>query len=163
MVIRQVLCRVASVSSATHIANIVLSLFFAGVWIYAAVMKIPEPMIFLLDVRSFQILPDPYAAFVAMGLPWLELICGMMVLMRYVFYRAAVTVLLSMLGVFLVALIWAWTRNLDITCGCFGKSDNATSYIEMIVRDLGLIAVGLLMLGTYRSRGERKAVEADNS
>jgi uncharacterized membrane protein YphA (DoxX/SURF4 family) len=56
-----------------------LCLLFGGAFIYAGVMKAQQPMVFLDDVRSFQILHDPYAAWVAMGLPWLEIFAGLAV------------------------------------------------------------------------------------
>ena len=57
-----------------------LSLVFGGVFVYAAVLKLRDPGRFLIDIRSFDMLPDPYAAWLALLLPWVELLCGLAVI-----------------------------------------------------------------------------------
>ncbi|MEZ5330018.1 MAG: MauE/DoxX family redox-associated membrane protein [Verrucomicrobiales bacterium] len=140
---------VASQSSATRAlywGSIVGSILFGGSWVYAGILKARDPIIFLDDVRSFQILGDPWAAYLALGLPWLEIICGLAVVFRR-FYLASLTILSGLLGVFLIAIVSAWHRGLDITCGCFGKSDNKTDYGEIITRDILLLLGSLALIG----------------
>jgi putative oxidoreductase len=43
-------------------------------------LKVADPISFLDDVRSFDLLGDPWAAWVAMGLPWLEILAGLAVM-----------------------------------------------------------------------------------
>ena len=45
-----------------------LRFILAGAFLYAGYLKAGDPIQFLFDIRSFQLLPDPYAALVAMGL-----------------------------------------------------------------------------------------------
>jgi uncharacterized membrane protein YphA (DoxX/SURF4 family) len=93
-------------------------------------------------VRSFALLPDPYAALVAMFLPWLEILAGLAVITG-VMRKGGLLVLNGSLLVFLAAIGIAWVRGTDIRCGCFGGSGDATSnYVELIVRDLALLALG---------------------
>ena len=99
---------------------------FGGVFIFAAVMKLRDPNLFLMDIRSFDLLPDPYAAWLALFLPWLELFCGLAVLVGPLRQGGLLLLNLSLL-VFLAAIGIAWARGIDIKCGCFGASGAAFS------------------------------------
>jgi uncharacterized membrane protein YphA (DoxX/SURF4 family) len=114
-----------------------------------------EPMAFLDDIRSFEMLPDPYAGLFAVFLPWLEIFAGLAVISG-VFRRGGLLVLNMSLVAFLAAIGIAWYRGIDIQCGCFGSSGGATSnYIELIVRDLVLLALGV-WLTFHKQRTENR-------
>jgi putative oxidoreductase len=115
-------------------------IILAGVFLYAGVLKASDPGLFLLDVRSFQILRDPWAAVLALGLPWLEILAGLALLLGG-WARGALLVMAGMLVSFGIALVAAWTRGLDVTCGCFGASENHTNFPEVLTRDAALLAL----------------------
>src|SRR5690625_3933143 len=52
---------------------------------------------------------------------------------------------------FISVVAGAWTRGLDITCGCFGGSDSAPIYSFWIVRNL-LILAGVCAIPWLRRR-----------
>lgn len=133
-------------SRAVYWGSIVVAVIFGGTWIIAGAIKARDPFLFLLDIRSFQILHDPWAAYVALGLPWLEIFCGICVIVRRM-YLGALTIISGMLVVFLVAIFSAKQRGLDITCGCFGKTDNKTDYGEIITRDIVMLVCALALMG----------------
>ena len=134
--------------------NRILHLVFGGVFIYAGAVKAWSPMVFLDDIRSFEMLPDPYAALVAMFLPWLEIFAGLAVVSGWL-RRGGVLVLNVSLVVFLVAILTAWARGIDIRCGCFGGGSDATSnYIELIVRDVVLLALGIWLAFQQRTKNK---------
>jgi putative oxidoreductase len=122
----------------------ILHLFFGGLFLYAGTMKALEPMVFLDDVRSFALLPDPYAAMLAMFLPWLEILAGLAVITG-LGRRGGLLILNASLLIFLVAIAIAWSRGTDIRCGCFGGGNeaSASNYLELIIRDFTLLACGL--------------------
>lgn len=132
-----------------------LALIFGGVFIYAGVIKAWNPSLFLADIRSFQLLPDPFAAWLALSLPWLEIFAGLAVIMGI--GRMGGLLLLNLaLGVFFVAIASAWYRGIDIQCGCFGggknKADASASYYWLFVRDILLLANGLIVMWLERRR-----------
>jgi len=134
----------------------ILHLLFGGVFVYAGIMKAWNPMVFLDDVRSFALLPDPYAAMLSMFLPWLEIFAGLAV-MAGALRKAGLVVLNLSLLMFLGAIIIAWMRGTDIRCGCFGgSSDAASSYIELIIRDLVLLNLGIWL--AFQQRTKNKAL-----
>ncbi len=141
-----------------NVLNLLLRLTFGGFFIYAAGTKLFNSLglvSFTDDIRTFHILPDPWVGWLAMTLPWFEIICGVAVIVGPLKKGALVLLNLSLL-VFLGALISAWVRGLDISCGCFGHSDEHASVQEMILRDLGLLAVGGWLLASSRIRREKR-------
>jgi putative oxidoreductase len=134
-----------------------LRLGLGALFIYTGAGKAADPMSFLMNVRSFQILPDPYAAWVAMGLPWLEILAGL-ALVSGVLVEGGLSCIAGMLGVFLWAFIHSWQRGLDVNCGCFGKQDAATDYTQAILQDALLLTVTLaLLIHRGRRRKQRTA------
>lgn len=131
--------------------RLLLHFFFGGVFVYAGALKVADPMSFLDDVRSFDLLGDPWAAWVAMGLPWLEILAGLAV-MSGLLRSGGMLILNGSLVAFLAALLISWQRGIDIRCGCFGHEDASSSYPDLILRDLLLLALGLGLM----FKGKRK-------
>lgn len=119
-----------------------LHLAFGGVFVYAGVLKAWNPQAFLDDVRSFDLLGDPWAAWLAMGLPWLEILAGLAVITGLL-RRGGLLVLNGALVAFLGAIAISWQRGIDIRCGCFGSAEASSNYLELVVRDVLLLALGL--------------------
>lgn len=128
----------------TAVVTLLARLIVAAVFIYAGVLKALDPQEFLLDVRSFQVLGDPWAAVVALGLPWLEILCGVALILGG-WSRGACLVLAGMLLVFAGAFLQAWARGVDVTCGCFGKTENKTNFAQSLAIDAGLLALTALV------------------
>jgi uncharacterized membrane protein YphA (DoxX/SURF4 family) len=124
-----------------RLLSLLLCLLFGGVFVYAGALKASNPMTFLDDVRSFQLLPDPYAAWLALGLPWLEILAGLAVITG-IFRAGGLLTLNGLLLVFLAAIVVSWARGLDLSCGCFGGDTAASDYPTLIIRDLALLALG---------------------
>ena len=138
----------------SRILEWIFRLVLAGAFLVAGYLKARDPIQFLFDVRSFHLLPDPYAALVAMGLPWLEIFAASGVLVKRL-YPGSLAVLSMSLVVFIAAIAWSWHRGLDISCGCFGKSDEELSYSWHLVRNGALLGMGMWLL--WREwRGSRK-------
>lgn len=127
----------------------VLAWIFGGVFIWAGVVKVQDPAQFLVNVRSFHLLPDPFAAWTALLLPWLEIFAGLCVLTGWL-RRGGLLILNVSLVVFAVALIAAWMRGLDVECGCFGGGKGTTTIVEALVRDAVLLAVGAWLMFVRR-------------
>ena len=125
--------------------RLLLHFFFGGVFVYAGILKVADPMSFLDDVRSFDLIGDPLAAWVAMGLPWLEIFAGLAVMGGF-FRSGGMLILNASLLIFLAAISISWWRGIDIRCGCFGHSDATTSYRDLILRDLLLLAAGIVLV-----------------
>ena len=135
---------------------LILRLFLGALFIYSGWEKTKDPIAFLNSVRSFQILDDPYAAWLAMGLPWLEIFAGA-ALVTGLLVEGGLTVIAGMLALFIWAVVYSWQRGLDIDCGCFGKEAQDTGYTDLIIRDSALLAVAVGLL-VYRAMSRRRTV-----
>ncbi len=141
--------RAPGLASAALLSRLVL----AGVFLFAGALKAFDPQEFLLDVRSFQVLGDPWAACLAMGLPWLEIFCGIALLLGG-WTRGACLVLGVLLVVFAAAFVQAWVRGIDVTCGCFGKTENKTNFVQSLGIDAALLALTVFVWwGWAKMRG----------
>jgi uncharacterized membrane protein YphA (DoxX/SURF4 family) len=91
----------------------------AVILVWAALGKIANLHEFYATILAYQMpVAEPLARWVAMVLPWLELLCGLL-LMAGSARRAALAWTALMFGVFVLATGQAWLRGLDISCGCF--------------------------------------------
>lgn len=124
----------------TTAARLVLS----GVFGYSGMHKVLYPADSVVTVDAYQLLPESLVDPVAYGQPIIELSLAVLLLLglgtRIV---SGATALL--LVVFIAAVASAWARGLTIDCGCFGGggsvAEDETSYLRVIVRDIGLIAL----------------------
>src|SRR3712207_9366258 len=79
----------------------------------------PDPAAAERAVRAYQLLPEALVGPVAFGLPVVEIVVGLALLVG-VSVRAAALASAALMAVFLAAVGQAWARGLQIDCGCFG-------------------------------------------
>src|SRR5262245_51796603 len=108
-----------SASLRDNYLNWFLRVVVGGAFIVAAVLKIASPEKFAGDVSNYRLLPHEMINLVAIVLPWVELVAGVLVLAG-VWLRAAALVITSMTVLFFVIITSALVRGLNIECGCFG-------------------------------------------
>ena len=124
-----------------------LGVLFVG----ACVHKIAEPASFALDIATYDILPLAAINLMAIGLPWIELIAGVMLIVGWR-VRGSSLVIASMMLVFLVALCIALARGLDMSCGCFasqGTEDDPISRMT-VIRDLVWLGLCIFVIAFDR-------------
>jgi putative oxidoreductase len=96
-----------------------VSLVLAGVFIYAAIDKIRDPLQFADSIAGFAILPAVLVNLLALGLPPFEIGCGLL-LLRPATRRVGALAVAVISVVFFTALASALLRGLTLDCGCFG-------------------------------------------
>lgn len=124
--------------TALTVSGWLLRVLLAAVFFYAGWSKLLRPDDFLQDILNYQLLGGQAALWVAVLLPPLELLLALCLLLRATALPAALLVG-GLCTAFLLALVSAWGRGLDIACGCFGGSA-PVSYPQTLLRDLILIA-----------------------
>jgi uncharacterized membrane protein YphA (DoxX/SURF4 family) len=93
-----------------------LRLALAGVFIYAGLIKLLEPRAFAHVIAQYDLVPEGLLPAMAIGLPVLELLAGLGLILEI---RGSLTTITVLLLMFLVILAYALCQNLDIDCGCF--------------------------------------------
>lgn len=121
------------------VIGVVLRGVITTVFVWAGVIKAIDPGAFQRDVASYQLLPTLATLAVATYLPWLEIVSAMALWIRAL-RQGGEWLLLSLTGVFLIAITSAWWRGLDLRCGCFGQDvGGSVGYGWLLLRDLGLL------------------------
>jgi len=138
--------------AATHFHKSVLIMEWLGrtllgaVFIYAGWGKIADPAAFSQAIANYQLLPLSWINVVALTLPWLEMTCGL-ALITGVMARGSALLTALMLIIFMIALASGIYRGLDIHCGCFADSSQASTNLYLdLLRDGILLAVCFMVL-----------------
>lgn len=97
----------------------------AGLFLWAAYNKLfisaNSPQLFSDSVRAFKLgLPDLLVRGATSMTPWIELVAGLALLLG-IWARAAASIFAGLLILFIVLIVQALARGLDVNCGCFGK------------------------------------------
>ena len=150
--------------------NRMLRWLLALLLLWAAVSKLANPMEFLGAIYAYQLpLPRPLLQTVAVVLPWVELLCGLL-LLAGVWTEAALAVVTGLLAVFVLATGQAWLRGLDISCGCFnlkifGLHESLPGLVKFLesvgfafVRNLALAALAGFLLRKQTLTGTNEPV-----
>lgn len=118
-------------------------LLLGGVFVYASWHKIANPEEFARSIFNYRILPGESVNAVAIVLPWMELVCGLLLFLG-LFTGGSVLVVTFMMTVFLVAIGSALVRGIDISCGCFSAQGDAYRVnFLLLIRDVMLFACAL--------------------
>lgn len=118
-----------------HLCRIILGAFF----IYAGGLKISDAPAFAGQVAAYQLLPYQWNYVAAATLPWIELLCGMLLLVNRK-VRPASLVLGLLTIVFMIALASVMARGLNIDCGCFGPKIHSTPQ-QAFLRNVLILAL----------------------
>ncbi len=122
-----------------------LRIFIAVIFIYAGTIKIADPAGFAEQVDNYRILPYFFVTLVAVVLPWLELLCGILILVNRLF-SVSVLILSILNFIFIIAIISALIRGLDISCGCFSVNEQSAKIgIFKLIEDIVLFGIILLL------------------
>lgn len=135
-----------------HLARLALALVF----VYAGAVKMRDVVAFAGHVAAYQVLPYAVNYLVAVTLPYVEFLAGVMLLLN-VRVRPALAVIGGMTLIFMAALVSVLVRGLEIDCGCFDPAGGreVTAGVALL-RDFGLMA--LIMLAWWlRSRSESRS------
>jgi putative oxidoreductase len=128
-----------------------LAIAVGAVFVYASLSKISDPRAFAKIIYHYQVI-GPSATFgfvpanlLAVALPWLELITGVL-LVTGLWRRDAALVSAVMLAVFVAAVGSTLARGIDIqNCGCFALDESGRSAgWKLIAGDLALLAAALV-------------------
>ncbi len=122
----------------------VFRLIVGGTFIWAGILKIIDPLEFAQNISNYRVFSRIVSFFLALILPWVEVICGFFLILGFLRRGSALLLsllLFSFLGLIGVTLI----RGINIDCGCFG-SLNRKLDISLFFTDLVLL---LMCLNIY--------------
>ena len=99
--------------------NATLRWLIAVALVWAALGKLANPQEFYGAILAYELpLPAALARTVAVVLPWIELLCGLLLAANHR-RGAALGWALVLFVVFAIVTAQAWLRGLHVACGCF--------------------------------------------
>jgi uncharacterized membrane protein YphA (DoxX/SURF4 family) len=122
-------------------------LLIGALFVYASIHKIADPADFAMSIRNYMIVPSSWSNIVALTLPWIELGAGCFLILG-VQTRPSALLTTGLLGIFLGAVVYAYSIGLDIDCGCFSSAASSTGRVGIyhLVRDSSLFLISLFIL-----------------
>ncbi len=109
-------------------------LYIAGLFIYASMYKINYASEFAESIASYQIVPFWGVNFMAITLPWIELLTGIL-LTAGIRVRAAAVIISGLLFIFTLGVAVNLIRDAPISCGCFSTLEDAITW-KTLIRDM---------------------------
>lgn len=114
-------------------------LYLGGLFVYASMYKIQYPGEFAESVAAYRMVPYFLVNAMAVFMPWLELVSGIL-LIAGIRAKAAVLTIGAMLVLFTVALVYVLVAEIPIGCGCFTAQEAEATWLT-VLRDLGWLAM----------------------
>ena len=129
----------------------ILDMVVGGLFIYAGVLKVLDPVTFANDIDNYKTVPWMIGVRMAFYLPWLEILCGLALVFRRL-YLGGLTILTALILVFIVVSFIAKSRGIDISCGCFGHVSKNFSFTQHILTDFAILAAVFVLWFAPRVR-----------
>ena len=121
-----------------------------AIFIYAGGTKLLEPEIFAVLIQAYGVVPERLLMPVAIGLPLLEVIIGIGLLLDI---RGNLTLVACLLVLFITILGYGIWIGLDVDCGCFSPDDPESAAFhglrQSLFRDL-VMMVGVIFIYSWR-------------
>jgi len=111
--------------------SLALRMFIGGMFIVAAMSKFIYPAEFAENLASYRIVPFWAVNVIAVIMPWLELICGLFLIIGLM-TRAVAAMLASFLLGFTVFIAVNVVRGAAISCGCFDSVGAEVSWYKVM-------------------------------
>ena len=128
----------------------------AAVFIVAGATKVGDLAASGRAVNAYRLMPYDAAKVVGAAQPFLEIALGLLLLAGLA-VRLSAGIGAVLLVIFIVGIVSAWARGLQIDCGCFSKggelgAGQVPTYGWEILRDLGFLALAGILLVKPRTR-----------
>lgn len=120
--------------------RIILSVVF----IFAGLEKIISPDVFAESISNYKLFPNFSINIIAITVPWIELITGLFLLFG-ITIKETLKIINSMMLFFIIIILFALVRGLDIECGCFGTHNaQKVGFIKLFENTI-LLSFGILL------------------
>jgi len=133
------------------------------VFLWASLGKIFDSAPFAVAVSNYRLVPSWGINLLAVGLPWLEFWCAILLLSGQ-WVRTSSFVVGGLLLVFMTAVGISMWRGLDVDCGCFSAASSRKVGVKLLAQDALLLAMTAVLflragdaVGWKAFRGMREA------
>ena len=122
--------------------TLIFRCILGAIFIYASWDKLLSPADFARVVYNYRLLPEIFINIFTIILPWIELICGSLIIIGFL-KKGSILIINLLLIAFFLAMAINLYRGIEIGCGCFsiGNINDKISIFDLI-RDLLMIGMG---------------------
>jgi uncharacterized membrane protein YphA (DoxX/SURF4 family) len=121
-------------------------ILLGAIFVYASWGKILDPAAFARIVANYQIVSAGTGRLTALFLPYLELVCGVCLMINR-WPRGSALIVAGLMLVFMAALGYNIYRGIDVHCGCFTLNETATGSMWLsLIRDIIFFAMAVGMV-----------------
>ncbi len=130
----------------------IVRIALAALFIYGGVIKLSDPKAFAATILTYNLVPEVLLPLLAVGLPLIETIAGLALVLDRAWGLHLIT---GLLALFLFVLGYGILWDLNVDCGCFGAEelDKQVGLRQAFYRDL--IFIGVVAPYLYLSRRVR--------
>lgn len=130
--------------------SLLVRLGLAAVFLAAGASKVTDLDASGRAVAAYELMPAEVAVIVGAILPFIEISLGLLLLLGLA-TRLAAWIAATMLVVFISGIVSAWSRGLNIDCGCFSKGGHlppgqTPNYLPEILRDVAFLAMAIFLI-----------------
>lgn len=141
---------------------VAIRIFLGGLFVYAGAGKLWDIRGFALIIEEFGLVPLALLPYVAVGLPVLEIVAGVGLILNV---RGSLWAITAMTIAFLGVLGYAIYEGLAIAdCGCFAAGevpagyDDGSALKEAFIRDVGLLLACCFLFVTSKQKKKTATV-----
>jgi len=132
----------------------IAKVFIGLIFVLSGIEKIADPAGFSDAIANYKLMPNFIINFFAISIPWIELVCGILIIFNQNIKENAF-IYLSLMSIFTIMVLIAVLRGLDIDCGCFGTQNVQAVGITKIIENLALIFLGVYVF-IYNDKSTHK-------
>ena len=126
--------------------------YIGWIFVSSSIDKIIDPSTFSKSISNYEITPYWMNNLVALTLPWVELICGLLMFLGLYFdYKNQSNLIDIPNNLIILMMLWfifilsiAVYKGLDIDCGC-GISEDKTTPLERLIEDIYLLITTIII------------------
>src|SRR5712691_2889012 len=126
-----------------------LQIALGAIFVAASLPKIVDPPSFAHMIYNYKLVPAPVLPLMALTMPWLELLCGLALILG-IWTDTARTIVGALLVPFIIAITINLLGGNAIDCGCFDVTAAGKTREELlgdmpivILRDVGMLRMVL--------------------
>lgn len=114
---------------------------------------------FVVDITNYKLVSEGMALAAAYIVPWAEIVAGICFMLG-VLRKGSWLAMLGLVTVFAVAVGSAWSRGMDIRCGCTGGTENISYWAKAAEFSVYYLALGFIAWSAWRSAAAGKTAAA---
>jgi putative oxidoreductase len=107
---------------------LVFRLIVGGAFFTAGLLKVGNPLEFAQNIKNFRVVSYELSFLAALILPWIEILCGAL-LLTGILRRPSALLVSGLLVGFIILVAVTMARGIDTDCGCFGSLSHKADWL----------------------------------